>query len=514
MRAYLCAALCALVAALVLRAHAPPPPPLRTPPPPGQLRGARVLIITHDASASGAPRACVEIAQALAGLGADVSLAVQGRAAARRADRKALVSLLAPVDSSAAAFSVVGLTPSAVREADVVIVSTAVAPNSAWIAAAAAAASAATSATAVAAEVTNPSWAPRGLAGLVDSILDLAALAMGTSRASAAHMRPQARLVWLVHEGGAVMRALGRPAHDAAVSALSDSHSRVDRVVFVSHVAQAWWLDQVGRRGASISAPRQAVLHWGVPRWKLEHLALSPARAEESRLRLRRQLGFATDDFVFLVVGSFHPMKGHAGIIRAFIAAQAACTLGGDIASAHRRLRLVAIGGGLGAPDYFPRMFADAERVLTLEGVRLLPATSDVSAFLAMADAFVSNTQCEGETWGLATLEALAAGKAVLAAAVGGTLEQLRHNETALLHAGTCGDGAAAGAEGGFPVSGATPRPNLLDGATASGELARHMCAIATDHALAARLRAAGSAHVRDALGQAHVDAALAAAFS
>ena len=173
MLAYLCAALCALVAALVLRAHAPPPPPLRTPPPPGQLRGARVLIITHDASASGAPRACVEIAQALAGLGADVSLAVQGRAAARRADRKALVSLLAPVDSSAAAFSVVGLTPSAVREADVVIVSTAVAPNSAWIAAAAAAASAATSATAVAAAVTNPSWAPRGLAGLVERVFDV-----------------------------------------------------------------------------------------------------------------------------------------------------------------------------------------------------------------------------------------------------------------------------------------------------------------------------------------------------
>ena len=102
--------------------------------------------------------------------------------------------------------------------------------------------------------------------------------------------------------------------------------------------------------------------------------------------------------------------------------------------------------------------------------VRLLPSTSDVAAFFAMADVAVSNTQGPGETWGLATLEALAAGKAVLAAGNGGTLEQLQHNETALLHPGSnagSGDACAALSE--------RPRRLFADVAAPS-ELVHHMC--------------------------------------
>jgi glycosyltransferase involved in cell wall biosynthesis len=462
-----------------LRLPFPPLSALPSAEPSARLRGMRVLIITHDASASGAPRVCVEMAQALAGLGAAVSLAVQGRAVARRADRDALASLLG--GASAADFAVVGLTLRAVQDADAVIVSTAVAPNSAWIAAAAAGPSASFLSSA---------------AELTATLLDLAAYATGISRTSALQVRPPARLVWLVHESGAVMSALGRTATNAAVAALSDPRGRVDNVVFISHAAQSWWLDEVGRQGATLAVPRQLVLHWGVPRWKLEHLA-SPERAADARVRLRRQLGLADADFVFLVVGSFHPMKGLAGIVRAFLDARDACP---RATAAAGRLRLVAVGGGLGAPDYFPRVFADAESVLTLEDVRLLPSTSDVAAYFAMADAVVSNTQGAGETWGLATLEALAAGKVVLAAANGGTLEQLRHNETALLHPGSDAESAVT----------QQPRRFFSDVAAPS-KLARHMCAVATDVDLLERLRSAGSAHVRSALGQDHIDAALTA---
>jgi len=247
----------------------------------------------------------------------------------------------------------------------------------------------------------------------------------------------------------------------------------------------------------------QLVLHWGVPRWKLDYLS-DPGRSADARQRLRLQLGFDETDFVFIVVGSFHPMKGHAGIVRAFVETQKSCIN----LTPSRRIRLVAVGGGLGAADYFPRMFVDAADILAIDGVRLLPTTSDVGAYLAVADAFVSNTQCEGETWGLATLEALAAGKPVLAAGVGGALEQLQHNATALLHASTCYD------YGDSHRGSSSKRTASLEGlafsdVAAPSRLAGHMCAVATDDALAGRLSAAGSAHVVRTLGQAHIESAL-----
>ena len=454
------------------------------------LLGVRILVISHDASASGAPRVCAELAQSLAGLGASVSLAVQGRARVRRADREALMSLLAPLTADTAAFPVVGLTSRAVHDADVVVVSTAVAANSAWVTAGS----------------TTSADAPPFFShsGIVSAVFDLAALVTGASRSTAAFMRPQARLVWLVHESGAVMRALGHSASEAALSAMSGPRSRVDRVVFVSNAAMSWWHEQLRLRDATVSAQQQLVLHWGVPSWKLDHL-LAPARIADARARLRRQLGFGEVDFVFLVVGSFHPMKGHAGIVRAFLDAQASC----QHHSAITRLRLVAVGGGLGAADYFPCIFSEAAEIFALDDVRLLPSTSDVGAYFAVADAFVGNTQCEGETWGLATLEALAAGKPVLAAAVGGTLEQMQHNITALLHPPTCVTFDEIG------ESGAGKKVAYSFGSVAApGELAAHMCAVATDAALAKRLGAAGSEHVRNALGQAQIDAALVEAFS
>jgi glycosyltransferase involved in cell wall biosynthesis len=418
---------------------------------------------------------------------------VQGRARVRRADRDALESLLSPLADHAAAFDIVGLTARVVEDADVVVISTATAPNSAWIAAG----------KAVSTTSSFPSLPYRLAAAVINHLV---ALATGESSATAAAMRPGARLVWLVHESGAVMRALGPGASTAAVDALSDPRSRVNRVVFVSNAARLWWIEQLRAAGAvTASAWEQLVLHWGVPRWKLDYLS-DPGRSADARKRLRAQLGFDETDFVFLVVGSFHPMKGHAGIVRAFVDTQKTCIN----LTPSRRIRLVAVGGGLGAADYFPRMFVDAADILAIDGVRLLPTTSDVGAYLAMADAFVSNTQCEGETWGLATLEALAAGKPVLAAGVGGALEQLEHNTTALLHASTCYDDYAGDNHRGSGARTASVEGLLaFSDVTAPSRLAGHMCAVATDAALAGRLSAAGSAHVVRTLGQAHIESAL-----
>jgi glycosyltransferase involved in cell wall biosynthesis len=68
------------------------------------------------------------------------------------------------------------------------------------------------------------------------------------------------------------------------------------------------------------------------------------------------------------------------------------------------------------------------------ESFHFLPAARRIEPYFALADVVVSNTLGGGETWGLATLEAMGARLPVLAAARGGSLELIVDGETGLLH--------------------------------------------------------------------------------
>ena len=253
---------------------------------------------------------------------------------------------------------------------------------------------------------------------------------------------------------------------------------KLDAVIFVSDFCRRFWVDAAAARGLSIAAPT-FVLRWGMPDWKRDSL---DAAVLDTRglTALRSDLGFRDDDFVFLVLASYNHLKGHAGIVKALMRANAQCPTS-------CRLRLLSCGVELSQPGGFP--VADMAWVLKHPDFRFRPAVDDVAQFFAMSDAYVSNTKRGGETWGLATLEAATAGKAVLASGVGGTLEQLEHNVSALFHAVGPADEEEA-------------------------ELAGHMCAIATDHTLAVRLSAAARENTRLRLGQAHLEAELAELFS
>ncbi len=410
----------------VASTRAPPGSPISTDSLP--LAGMRVLLITHELSATGAPRVCFELAQVLSSMGVETRLAAQDWTEPSAADRICKFARTAlPPTLTSLNFRCSPLSRPALAEG-VIVVSTAVKRN---------------------------------------------ALFISTFREMYVS---SAALVWWIHEGESVMNVLGEEALVLALTVLA-APGKLDAVIFVSDFCRRFWVAAAAARGLSIIAPT-FILRWGMPDWKRDALDAAVLNTR-SIAALRSDFGFRDDDFVFLVLASYNHLKGHAGIAKALMRANAQCP-------SSCRLRVLALGVALSQPGGFPAQ--EMAWVLKHPDFRFRPAVDDVALYLAMSDAYVSNTKRGGETWGLATLEAATAGKAVLASGVGGTLEQLEHNVSALFHAVGPSDEEEV-------------------------ELADHMCAIATDHVLAARLAAAARENSREQLGQAHLETELADLF-
>lgn len=417
------------------------------------VRNKVIVIVTHELTLTGAPFVCAELAQTLAEAGAEVKLLVGPRGGVMSAEvlserARNMIPLggggpFFHIDSYAADSASVATSITHALAADLVIVSSVVPEHGAWL------------------------------------------------RNFRTRVGPNyPGLVWWVHEGAAVMSSLERGVLSAATRALL-TPGLLNGLVFPSKTAGKWWdtiLDREKRSffgfgtsgGVSGLSPASACVQravpWGIPHWRLR--AIDAAAADgEAILALRAANHFAPTDFVFLTLATFQSIKGYAGIFSAFKAARAAC--GGK-----RRLKLFAVGTQYG---YFPQA---AEWARNDVDIIIAQPTGDVAALLAMADAYVSNTQGGGESWGLSTLAALTAGKPVLASRAGASPEQMEHNVTALLHA--------------------VPDTTFDVGEFERDELASHMCAVAGDKALASRLASSARAHARNAFGARHNDVALA----
>lgn len=140
---------------------------------------------------------------------------------------------------------------------------------------------------------------------------------------------------------------------------------------------------------------------------------VAPPRAGET---LRAGWGIGPDDVVVLVLGALERRKGHAVLLEA-----AARLRGGD-----HRFRYVFCGDGAEADA-----LARAAAPLGPGVVRFAGFRGDVAACLAAADIVVLPSLYEG--LGVAALEAMAAGRAVVASRVGGLGEAIAHEETGLL---------------------------------------------------------------------------------
>jgi len=410
----------------------------------------KVVVLSHEFSLTGAPRVCAELAQLLGDIGYDTSLSILALAeessvhSMSEIDLQNVANLLPSLSPNYFSFrihrgSIDGSLSSVVENSDFLIVSTAVVSSSNFV-----------------------------------------------SRLVQTHKRPR-KIIWWIHESESVMTALGDKAIYSALDTLSvlgHQSEPHDTVVFPSLAAQAYWVtaalslpdNQKSNTLSVINAAKVAL--WGLPYWKLSALRFEgqEAKAGRERARIRLELGIHKDDIVFLSLGTLHALKGHAGIVRAIRCA--AYKRNGDASEVNYekkgnnpkfpRLILVVIGGGFRADlHHFPfSNFKGSEPALFLESLNLpppapcsdlkregdseevddmswvlsdksfhfLPAARRIEPYFAMADVFVSNTRGGGETWGLASLEAMGAGLPILAAARGGSLEMVIEGTTGLLH--------------------------------------------------------------------------------
>ncbi len=138
--------------------------------------------------------------------------------------------------------------------------------------------------------------------------------------------------------------------------------------------------------------------------------------ADERRLK-RLELGAGPDDMVLLYVARFWPEKAHNLLLEAFR----------EVVNRHPRSRLWLAGTGPGEPA----MRALAERLSLHANTRFLGYRTDIPELLSLADIQVHPSDMEGVA--LAIGEGMAAGLPIVATAVGGLVEVLRDNESALL---------------------------------------------------------------------------------
>jgi glycosyltransferase involved in cell wall biosynthesis len=180
--------------------------------------------------------------------------------------------------------------------------------------------------------------------------------------------------------------------------------------------------ERVTRRTAAISpAVVECLVAGGVPATRI---ALIPSAVDVARVRptrpreqVRAAEGAASDDAVILTIAALVARKG-LDVLFAALAALAARGL---------RPRLWCAGEG---PER-QALAAQIESLGVAGTVRFLGQRSDVGDLLAASDIVVLPSRREG--LGVAALEAMAAGRAVVASAVGGLADAIVDGQTGLL---------------------------------------------------------------------------------
>jgi glycosyltransferase involved in cell wall biosynthesis len=143
----------------------------------------------------------------------------------------------------------------------------------------------------------------------------------------------------------------------------------------------------------------------------------------ESRREIRRALGLTERERVVGIVGHLTPNKGQLELIEAFAAVSRETS---DVV-------LLVVGEALfnRRANYANRLVRAASLFAVTDRVRFLGPRDDVPKLMQGFDLLVVNSSTEG--FPLTILEGLASGTAVLATAVGGIPEMIRHRENGWL---------------------------------------------------------------------------------
>ena len=178
----------------------------------------------------------------------------------------------------------------------------------------------------------------------------------------------------------------------------------VDRFIAVSESNAEYLRSEKGLPAAKVTTIRNGC----------DLARFEPGRAPSPELQ--RRYGVAPADPVLVMVARLEPQKGHELMLQAMP----------RLLALHPRLKLLCVGDGA-----LRGSLESMRRQLGLEqSVHFAGFQADVGAFLALATATVLPSHYEGLP--LAAIESLAAAKPVLASAVDGTPEVVRHGETGL----------------------------------------------------------------------------------
>ena len=210
----------------------------------------------------------------------------------------------------------------------------------------------------------------------------------------------------------------GHAARWAKVPAISTR--RMDRDV-PRNARTRWVYSQLVARVVAISGPvRELLVAGGVDPARIEviHSAVDPEALRPRRPagELRAELGATPDEFVLLALVSLVRRKGLDVLLEALVRL-----------AAHGTTPTLWIAGEGEEREPLER-FA---REQNLARVRFLGRREDAGELLAACDALVLPARREG--LGVAALQALAAGRAVIGSAVGGLAEALVDRECGLL---------------------------------------------------------------------------------
>jgi glycosyltransferase involved in cell wall biosynthesis len=178
---------------------------------------------------------------------------------------------------------------------------------------------------------------------------------------------------------------------------------RADRVIAISHAVEDWLVKE-----RAVPAAKISVVHYGI----------EPGRFSSAQSDLKRQWALA-GRLVIGAVGRLEPRKGHDGLIHA-------------VAALKRELPDVCLV--IAGPDpwgYGKALDSLIDRLDLRNNVRLVGFQSDIPAFLGAIDVFAFATQSEG--FGQVVIEAMAAGKPVVASKIAPLTEIVREGETGLL---------------------------------------------------------------------------------
>lgn len=213
-------------------------------------------------------------------------------------------------------------------------------------------------------------------------------------------------VVWHIHD------SLPRHPFSLVIRWIALSSSR-HHLLGVSHAVIKRFRS---RLSLFVPRPPARVIHNGVA---VDRFRPDPTGREA----VRDELQLRDDDCALGIVGQITPRKGQLELIRAFA----------QVVTQAPQAKLFIIGAPLFQHDhaYLARLKQTVQKLSIAEHVRFLGARRDIAAVMQAMDLVILNSR--SDPFPLTMLEAMASGTPVLATAVDGIPELIRHGETGWL---------------------------------------------------------------------------------